>query len=55
MGGAGFPELCIFLSAVLLVLAWAQVSVTDVYNVPLCLVSARGPPTVQRHEQGQLG
>lgn len=47
MGGAGFAELCIFLSDVLLVLAWAQVSVTDVYNVLLCLVSARGPPTMQ--------
>lgn len=48
-------ELRVFPSDVLLVLALAQVSVTDMFIVPLCLVSARGPPTVRRCEQGELG
>lgn len=46
---AGSAELHIFISNVLLVLAWAQVSVTAVDDTSLFLISARDPQCRDRN------
>lgn len=50
---AGSVELHVFISNVLPVLAWAQV--TAMYHASLCLISARGPPTLWRQQWSMLG